>query len=244
MPRAVILKHVDFEGPARIGELLVELGYALDVRAVYAGDAVPSELDRRDLLVVMGGPMGVLDLGRAEYPFLQAEVALLRQRIAERAPVLGVCLGAQLLAHAAGAAVFPMTSDGGQRLYEVGWGPIRFQRGSSESLLRDLPDEAVVLHWHGDTFELPAGAQRLASSARCLNQAFRLGTCQFGLQFHCEVGAEEVAAFIRADAGFVEKANGAGSLQLLREETARRVSALRSVGDLLLQNILAAMISG
>jgi GMP synthase (glutamine-hydrolysing) len=86
MPRAVILQHVEFEGPARIAELLLEAGYELDVRALYAGDRVPSELELRDLLVVMGGPMGVADLGRSEYPFLQAEVELLRQRVAENAP--------------------------------------------------------------------------------------------------------------------------------------------------------------
>ncbi len=243
MPRAVVLKHVEVEGPARIGELLVDLGYALDVRALYAEDAVPSELDRRDLLVVMGGPMGIADLGRPEYPFLQAEVALLRQRIAENAPVLGVCLGAQLLAHAAGAAVSPMLSDSGQRLFEVGWGPVSFQRGSPTSILRGIPDEAVVLHWHGDAFELPLGAQRLASSLRCPNQAFQLGTCQFGLQFHAEVRAQELADFIRTDADYVEKANGAGGLQLLREDTARHLSGARSVGDRLLGNILAAMIA-
>jgi GMP synthase (glutamine-hydrolysing) len=243
VPRAVVLKHVEFEGPARIAELLLEAGYALDVRALYAGDRVPTELERGDLLIVMGGPMGVADLGRPEYPFLQAEVELLRQRIAEDGPVLGVCLGAQLLAHAAGAAVFPMVSDDGQRRFEVGWGPIRFQRGLPANLLRGIPDEGVVLHWHGDTFELPVGARRLASSEICPNQAFQLGSRQFGLQFHCEVRAEEVAAFIQADAAFVEKANGAGSLDRLRAQTTRQLSASRSLGDVLLENLLAAMIS-
>ncbi len=144
------------EGPARIAELLREQSYDLDIRALYAGDSIPAEITNQDLLIVMGGPMGVGDVHLPEYPFLAAEVKLLRQCIALDAPVLGVCLGAQLLAHAAGAAVYPMRGDDGSRVYEVGWGPIKFEKGSAhDDFLTGLPEEGVVLHWHGDTFDLP-----------------------------------------------------------------------------------------
>src|ERR1043166_7248326 len=118
----------------------------------------------------MGGPMGVGERDRPEYSFLRDEIELLRGCIAADAPVLGICLGAQLLAHAAGARVHPMTggADGSGR-YEVGWAPVRFHRTEDDDVLSGLPAEAPVLHWHGDTFTLPAGARLLASTTICQN---------------------------------------------------------------------------
>src|SRR5262245_7242780 len=119
MPRAIILQHVPFEGPARIADLLTARGCSLDVRQLHRGDRVPSRLGPGELLVVMGGPMGVADVGSPEFPFLRQEIELLRHCVTEDAPVLGVCLGAQLLAAAAGAAVAPMHDASGERVYEV-----------------------------------------------------------------------------------------------------------------------------
>lgn len=186
--------------------------------------------------------MGVGDVGRPEFPFLADEVCLLRQRVQDDSPVLGVCLGAQLLAHAAGARVYPMAErGGGLAAFEVGWAPVRFHRESEEDALDGLPPEAPALHWHGDTFDLPAGARLLASSAICQNQAFRLGRRLFGLQFHCEVEAQHVEAFLRADGDFVVRANGPQGVARLRAETGRLVDLSRSVGDVFLGNILRAM---
>ncbi|MEI9949069.1 MAG: gamma-glutamyl-gamma-aminobutyrate hydrolase family protein [Pseudomonadota bacterium] len=242
MKRAVVLKHVPWEGPARIAELLREQSYDLDIRALYAGDSIPAEITNQDLLIVMGGPMGVGDVHLPEYPFLAAEVKLLRQCIALDAPVLGVCLGAQLLAHAAGAAVYPMRGDDGSRVYEVGWGPIKFEKGSAhDDFLTGLPEEGVVLHWHGDTFDLPVNARRFASSRVCKNQGFRLGTRLFGLQFHVETNAQDVAGFIAKDADFLVQANGEAAVSRLHEETTRLLGSARDLGDRLLYLIIAAM---
>ncbi len=115
--RAVVLQHAAFEGPARIADRLAAHGCE--------GDPVPARLEPTDLLVVMGGPMGVADRANPATAFLQAEIDLLRTRVEQDAPVLGVCLGAQLLAHGAGARVYPMTSGDGSRVREVGWGPIQ-----------------------------------------------------------------------------------------------------------------------
>lgn len=239
--RAVVLKHVEPEGPARIAELLRERQYEIEVRSLYAGDPVPTDLADEDLLIVMGGPMGVGDLNDPQYPFLKLEVELLRRRIAADAPVLGVCLGAQLLAHAAGASVGPMRGADGSRVYEVGWGPIDFERGVDDELTRALPARADVLHWHGDAFEIPSGAHRFASSAVCPNQAFRLGTRLFGLQFHVEAGGGDIANFIAADASFLTLANGEGAVARLEEQTARCLDASRAAGDALLRAIIDAM---
>jgi len=239
MKTAIILKHVEFEGPSRIAPLLDERGYQLDVRALYLGDLVPSHLGKDEILIVMGGPMGVAELEVPELPFLKREVELLRSCVEQDLPVLGVCLGSQLLAHSAGARVRQMR-DGGARQYEVGWGAIRFHHELGDDVLRGLPREGQVLHWHGDTFDLPSGAQHLASSEICPNQAFRLGR-QFGLQFHCEVTRDDVEAWLAADDGFVEQANGSDGFATIRRGTAQHINAQDELGDRLLRNILDAM---
>jgi GMP synthase-like glutamine amidotransferase len=242
MKRAIVLKHAPFEGPARIAALLDARGYQLDVREVFRGAAVPSRLDEGELLVVMGGPMGVADLGNPEHGFLERELDLLGWCAEVDAPVLSVCLGAQLLAAAAGAAVHAMLGPEGERHYEVGWAPLRFLHTSpDDSILAGMPVEAQMLHWHGDTFELPRGARLLASSARCPNQAFQLRSRLFALQFHCEVAAQDVEGFLRADLEFAVRANGPDAAARIRRDTERNLSTLNALGDLLLGNILAAM---
>jgi GMP synthase (glutamine-hydrolysing) len=199
-------------------------------------------MDPESLLVVMGGSMGVGDVGRREFPFLEEEVRLLRQRVGEDSAVLGVCLGAQLLAHAAGARVYPMARrGGGMPAFEVGWAPVLYRLESGDDTLAGMPPAAPALHWHGDMFDVPAGAKLLASSAICEHQAFRLGRRLFGLQFHCEVEEQQVEAFLHADGDFVVRANGPDGVAKLRAETARNVAPSRSVGDVLLGNILRAM---
>jgi GMP synthase (glutamine-hydrolysing) len=131
-----------------------------------------------------------------------------------------------------------MRTADGVRQYEVGWRPIRF---SKNDLLRQLPSEAVVLHWHGDTFDLPEQAERLASSDLCANQGFRLGTRLFGLQFHAETSADDVENFLHVDAQFLVRANGENAATQLREGTAKHMPRFREVSDQLLRTILAAM---
>jgi GMP synthase (glutamine-hydrolysing) len=239
---AIVLQHADFEGPARVAELLAAAGYDITVRRLHRGDAVPSDMHPGSLLVVMGGAMGVGDIGHPAYPFLAEEVRLLRQRIDIDAPVLGICLGAQLLAHSAGARVYPMAArGGGLAALEVGWSPVRIHRELGDDCLGGLPAEAPVLHWHGDMFDLPAGAKLLASSRVCPHQAFRLKQRLFGLQFHCEVGRDNVEAFLREDADFVVRANGPDGVARIRRETEQYLEPSRAVGDVFLDNIVRAM---
>lgn len=243
MKRAVVLTHAEFEGPARIADLVAQEGHALDVRSLHRGDRVPEDLGRDDLLIVMGGSMGVADVDLPQFPYLRPEVELLKRRVLEGAPVLGVCLGAQLLAHAAGASVSPMRTEDGLPVYEVGWAPITFFPSDNDDVLIGMPSEAPVLHWHGDTFQVPPGARLLASSAVCRNQGFRLGRRQFGLQFHCELGEGDIENFLRGDADYVRQANGPDGTEALRRDTDRYLASFREVGNRLLQNIVRTMVA-
>ena len=227
MPRAVCLTNIAHEGPGMLGELLREAGYQVQVIEAFRGTALPEDLGEKDILIVMGGPMGVADIGKPETPWLAPVVDLLRARLANDWPNIGVCLGMQLIAHAAGARVKPMTDTSGRRLREVGWGRLDFV--GTDAITRGLPASIEVLHWHGDGCELPAGASLLASTKVCPVQMFRMGR-SFGMQFHPEIDGPTACLWAQEDADFVQAANGAEGvrrLQAASSEAAQRSYAYR-----------------
>jgi GMP synthase (glutamine-hydrolysing) len=244
MKRALILTHVAHEGPGRILGALSRAGLASDVRRLHAGDALPSTLDEHAMLVVMGGPMGVSDAGSARYPFLADELELLRGAVRREFPVLGLCLGAQLLAAAAGALVYPnVTGDPPKPTREVGWGAIHFVRTSAEEpVLAGLDTAEMVLHWHGDTFDLPSGATLLASTLPCENQMYRLGQRQLGLQFHVELTESDVATWLEADRDYVTGALGPDGPARITRDTRRFLPRLVERGDRLLDNAFRVLL--
>jgi GMP synthase-like glutamine amidotransferase len=224
MPRAVCLVNVPHEGPALIGELLAGMGWSMQVVEAYAGQAWPRDLGSADLLVIMGGPMGVADIGAPSYPWLGPVAELLQRRLAAGAPNLGICLGAQLLAHAAGAKVAPMVDATGRRVREVGWGALQVYP-EADPCVRGLPPQMEVLHWHGDACALPAGATLLASTPVCPVQMFRLGR-SLGLQFHPEIDGATAALWAEEDATFVVAANGPDGVATL--QAASPAAAIRT----------------
>ena len=240
--RATILTHLDRESPGRLTTLAARRGLSVDIRHVGQGDPVPASLASGEILVVMGGSMGVADVGDPRYPFLELEVALLKRALAARQPVLGICLGAQLLAHAAGSRVYPLTRPGpagkGTPMREVGFAPVRYLGVGREPALLGLRPDEMVLHWHGDTFDLPADSVRLAETDACPNQAFRIGDHAFGLQFHPEVDATMARDWAREDADFVVGALGPSGPARIIAEAEQAVSRMRAPGDRLLGNIL------
>jgi GMP synthase (glutamine-hydrolysing) len=180
MKSAVALRQVAFEDLGSFEATLASAGYA--VTYVEAADGLAAAADAAeaaDLLAVLGGPIGAYE--EAAYPFLSDELSLLSRRIAADRPLLGICLGAQLIARALGARVYPGP------VKEIGWSPLRLTPEGSASCLRHLAAGVPVLHWHGDTFDLPDGATRLASSGHYENQAFSHGASLLALQFHLEV---------------------------------------------------------
>ncbi len=176
------LQHIDFEGPGAIAREAAARGIALQVCRPDQGDPVPAA-GTLDGLVVMGGPMGVSDT--QAHPWLADELALIADALAAGTPVLGVCLGAQLLAAAAGARVYRGPAD------EVGPGTVALTaEGRADPVLGAAGKPVLpVVHWHGETFDIPQNAARLAAGELYPNQAFRTGRCAYGLQFHIELDA-------------------------------------------------------
>ncbi|MCU0598689.1 MAG: type 1 glutamine amidotransferase [Desulfobacterales bacterium] len=172
------IQHVPFEGPASIGLWADQHGHRQSYTRVYEKPDFPG-MDSLDRLVVMGGPMGVCD--ELQYPWLKAEKKFIRKAIDAGKVIVGICLGAQLIAEVLGAKVFS------NKHKEIGWFPVELTPdGSASSLLGFLPDRFTAFHWHGDTFDLPKDAVHLARSEGCLNQAFLYKDRVLGLQFHLE----------------------------------------------------------
>jgi GMP synthase-like glutamine amidotransferase len=168
------LQHVSFESPGMITDWAGARQHQLHYTYLFAEKIVYPELTAFDMLLIMGGPMGVYE--EAQWHWMAEEKAFIKQAVEAGKIVLGICLGSQLLAKALGAKVYP------NAVKEIGFFPVSV---TADALTAQLPDEWMVFHWHGDTFDLPEGAVLLASSAACKNQAYRKGRC-VGLQFHPE----------------------------------------------------------
>jgi GMP synthase-like glutamine amidotransferase len=169
--------HVENEGPGVFGELLQAAGADVRVARLHLGDALPAPMDV-DAVLSMGGPMNVYEEERP--PFLRDETRFLQEAAGRNRPVLGICLGAQMIAKAAGAAVTK------NLVPELGWGTVALtEEGLADPLFRGLPPTLPVFQWHGDTFAVPAGGALLATGSDCRNQAFRHRR-SYGLQFHLE----------------------------------------------------------
>ncbi len=180
-----VLQHVPFEGPGSMAAWLAARRVELGLTRLFAGDPLP-RAEEVDALIAMGGPMSVND--EHELPWLRPEKQLVRDAVERGIPVLGVCLGAQLMAGALGARVYPGPAK------EIGWFPIEGVPGVERAF--QFPPEHLAFHWHGETFDLPPGAVRLAFTAGCANQAFQVGRRAIALQFHLETTPPAAAALV------------------------------------------------
>ncbi|HKU98005.1 MAG TPA: glutamine amidotransferase [Vineibacter sp.] len=178
MKRACVIRHLAFEDLGILAPVLAAHGYDIAYREAGVDDIGPALAAATDLLVVLGGPIGAYE--DASYPYLTGELQLIERCLRNETPVLGICLGAQLMARALGTKVYPGTK-------EIGFSPITLTETGRRSCLRWIDDaDGVVLHWHGDTFDLPDKAERLASTPATPNQAFIVGRHALALQFHLE----------------------------------------------------------
>ncbi|MBI1620835.1 glutamine amidotransferase [Aquamicrobium zhengzhouense] len=227
---ALALRHVGFEDLGSFEIPLKEAGYAIEYIDIAERD--PATLDPldADLFFILGGPISVYD--HADYPFIAAEIELLRVRLGADLPTLGICLGAQMMAAALGARVYPAPER------EIGWSALDLSETGGRNFLDALRD-VPVLHWHGDTFDLPAGTNRLASTTICQNQAFSRGPNVLALQFHPEVDGERFERWLVGHAS--ELATIGINPSVLRSDASRHSSKLRKAGTDLLAGWLSQL---
>ena len=195
--RIHILQHESFESPGFILDWIEEKRHHLTFTKFYEDGMLPP-LENFDWLIIMGGPMGVYDEGK--FPWLRSEKEFIKQSIENGKIVLGICLGSQLIAAVLGAKVYP------NKFKEIGWMDVSLIKNSrNDFLFSSLPEKMKVFQWHGDTFDLPAGAVHLAESEACKNQAFIYKDRVLALQFHCEVTENSLTEMLEAGKNDLKK---------------------------------------
>lgn len=182
------LQHVEFEGLGMISSWAQQNNHSLSCTRLFNDESLPDN-ENFDMLIIMGGPMSIHDVDL--HPWLIAEKHFISRCVARQIPILGICLGAQLLAETLGAEVQP------HRVKEIGWFPVERCAGVNQGTGEILPETLSVLHWHGDTFTLPPGSQQVYMSAACANQAFLHDKRFLGLQFHLEIAEDELSQLVQ-----------------------------------------------
>lgn len=223
------IQHLAFEDLGSLEDIFYQLGFR--VRYFEAGiDDLSKAFEYTGLTIILGGPVGVYEVD--DYPFLQQEIDLLKIRLEKELPTLGICLGAQLIAHALNAKVYPGHAK------EIGWSPLEI-RYATNNLLAPLANISV-LHWHGDTFDLPEQAILLASSSIYSNQAFQVGTNILALQFHIEVSSESLEKWLIGHTCELRKAQI--DITQLRQENHSYAPALERVAAEIMHNFMHQII--
>jgi GMP synthase-like glutamine amidotransferase len=261
MSKALILQQVAFQGPGRIVPIFRDFGIPTDVRHLYRGDEIPQDLDGIRVLVVLDGPMSVSDAAGDKFPFLAPQIELLKRMVTHDRTTLGIGLGAQLLAHAGGAKVYPNTKPGpspqepGSAAPEYGWAPVNFPfPGGTEPMVMGLMDGAPMFHWHTETFDLPklpsgppapppappapTGNSLLSSTRTCKNQAFRFKNRLFGFQYHLELTEPDIDALLAGRREELIKAAGPDAEQKIRDEVPRVYSRYNRLSQRVLNNFV------
>lgn len=207
----LVFQHVLHEHPGRISEFCKEKGIELDIVELWKPYKMPAVTDY-NALIIMGGPMGVYD----DYPSKKDEMKEISSALKNQVPVLGFCLGSQLLAHALGAKVYPNMFNG-KHAKEVGFFDVELtEHGKKDPLLSGLTSPLTVLQWHGDAFDIPKGSVKLASSTLCANQAFRHGN-SYGLLFHLEFTPQMIEKQIEVDREWMHKDNKVDEKEIIRK---------------------------
>ncbi|MEQ1595190.1 MAG: glutamine amidotransferase [Casimicrobium sp.] len=214
----VALRHLAIEDLGLIEPLLIKRGWRVRYCDMGLDDLSVSDIRTADLLVVLGGPISAGD--DASYPFLAGEVRLITERLTKQLPILGICLGAQLIARALGAPVQPMSHK------EIGYAPIKLSDSAHKSPLAHIGNQPV-LHWHGDQFSMPDGVRSLASTAACPHQAFMIGSHAMAWQFHLEVDARRIEQWLIGHCG--ELSQVGADRQRLREAAHLHSAQLKEI---------------
>ena len=236
MRRLLVLQHIEIEGPGLFEQLAEERNFKIKIIRLYKQDNIP-QTKKGDLILIMGGPMGVKDIGSERYPWLKLEINFIKKELEKKTPIIGVCLGAQLLASAAGGGIEVLKYGSPPiALPEIGWSQIFIDK-SNKDFKALFEDPFHVLHWHGDRILLPDKAVLIASSARCKEQFFRIGNFAYGLQFHIETTGRMINNWIKEDKEFVLKGLGLNGQEILKEENKKYIDKTFSKRKLLISKL-------
>ena len=234
--RLLVLQHLEIEGPGLFEQFAIEKDLQIEVVRLDKKDPLP-QTKKGDLILIMGGPMGVKDIGSDRYPWLKLERDFIKKELKNKRPMIGVCLGAQLLANAAGGNVEILKYGSPPKaLPEIGWSQIFIDK-SNKDFKALFEDPFHVLHWHGDRILLPNKAVLIASSARCKEQFFRIGNFAYGLQFHIETTGGMINNWIKEDKEFVLKGLGLNGQEILKEENKKYIDKTFSKRKLLISKL-------
>lgn len=226
----LIFRHIAHEGPGYLGDFLDQRGIRWQMICIDEGEPVPHSPDGAAALVFMGGPMSVND----PLPWIADELGLIRQAIARKIPVLGHCLGGQLMAKALGARVQA------NQVTEIGWHIAeRLDNPAARDWLEAMPGPVELFHWHGETFDIPAGATPLLQSRFCPNQAFVYGN-SLAFQCHIEMTAPLVRKWVQESEGELNESDSVQSGEQMLQDLAARIARLNRIADTIYARWLAA----
>lgn len=229
MRKVLVIQHAPSEGPGTISAELKKAGLGADYIRAYAGDKMPPNAKGYLALIVLGGPMGVYE--EDIYPFIKDELRLIRSALKNDMPIMGVCLGSQMLARAAGADVYR------GKIKEIGWYKVSLTGdGAKDRLFIGMPGEFTVFQWHGDTFDVPEKASLLSSSKLFKNQVIRVGRRAYGLQFHLEVTPEMIRDWTEVNSRELVKASV--DPKKIIKETPLHIYELNKMGSAVISRFL------
>ena len=222
MKKLLVLKNIEREGPGLFLKIAKEKGFIPEIYNLSLGEKLP-EAKKDDLVLIMGGPMSVRDIDNEKYSWLREETDFLKRAIENQISIIGVCLGAQLLAHILGGKIEPLKDESKkENKPEIGWSEISSIDDKSNAEISIIKKESLkVLHWHGDRIILPPQAELLASSNRCREQLFKVGKLIYGIQFHVETEGLMTSTWIKNDKKFIISGLGKNGQKILKNQCSK-----------------------
>ena len=243
MKKLLVLQNIEREGPGLFLKIAKEKGFLPEIYNLSLGEKLP-EAKKDDLILIMGGPMSVRDIGNKKYFWLREETDFLKRAIENQISIIGVCLGAQLLAHILGGKIKQLKDQSNKKNKpEVGWSEISsIDDKSNEEISLKIKEPLRVLHWHGDRIILPPKAELLASSTRCREQLFKVGELIYGLQFHVETEGSMTSEWINNDKNFIISGLGKNGQKILKNQCSEFESSTLNERILFIKKLLDKII--
>ena len=243
MKKLIVLQNIEREGPGLFFKIGKEKGFLPEIYNLSLGEKLP-EPKKDDLILIMGGPMSVRDINNEKYFWLREETYFLKRAIENKISIIGVCLGAQLLAHVLGGKIVRLKDESNkENKPELGWSEISsIEEKSNDEISLSIKGPLKVLHWHGDRIILPPQAKLLASSPRCREQLFTVGESIYGLQFHVETEGLMTSDWINNDKKFIISALGENGQKILKNQCSEYESITLNERILFIKKILDKII--